>query len=132
MWTRFLLHGRYRRVEKKRRVKDIEKYTKRLTIKIHGDMWNIVLYPRLVFERIYPDTLGLTTYDHKKGLRDIYLRNPVSCDTIAHELLHVYASYKDFRGKRPSGVEEDICELFGKAHKTIERLIKKINKELNG
>lgn len=98
-------------------------------VTINNDRWVINLYRASHFSCLWPDTLGITDYDHKKKRRNINLpSSKTSKDTIAHELMHAYLSYHNFSKTSYGVIEEKVCEVIGKKHRLICELTDKIYK----
>ncbi len=109
----------------------------RFQIMINKQRWTIKLYTPARFNKLWPDTLGVTEYDHKKGLRRIsFKKHKISKDTVAHELMHAYLSYKDYSKYSYGKIEESICEVIGKKHKPLyhitNRLFSRLTKKKRG
>lgn len=101
-------------------------------IMLNKQLWVVYLYTKANFAKFSPGNEGLTRYDHKKNKYfDIHFAGPrVSKDTISHELLHAYMSYRDYSKLTPAKLEEAVCELIGKKHKTLYMLTEKIHARL--
>lgn len=96
----------------------------KFTVSIKGQRWKINVYTVTKFDKFSPGDVGLTSYNHKKGLRSIHFRGRTpSRDTIAHELLHAYLSYYDFSRTSYGKIEESICEEIGKSYKRLFELV---------
>lgn len=96
-------------------------------IKINKDSWTVNLYTKADFERKWKGCVGITEYEHKTPDLSINLRGPrVSKDTVLHELLHAYLSYKNYSKLTSHTIEERFCELIGKKHAVIGALADKI------
>lgn len=75
----------------------------------------------------------ITGPDRKKRIeRTINFRGPkVSKDTIAHELMHAFLSYRRFTTKSWNRMEENYCEVIGKHYDRLYKLTNKIYNKLN-
>lgn len=89
--------------------------------------WVVKLYTHRNFVKKWKNCVAITEYLHKKNDLSISFKGPiVSRDTIAHELMHAYLSYKDFTKLTPHTIEERVCEVIGKKHKTLYLLTNKV------
>lgn len=104
---------------------------KSFEVTINGDKWKILLATKKEFKRVWPETTAVTEYAHKKGVRQItFHTGDRTRDSIAHELLHAYASYFDFSNMSYGAIEEKFCEVIGKKYRTFHRLVNKIARRL--
>lgn len=100
-------------------------------IMINKDLWTVRIFNPKDFNAQYGACDAITEYKHKSGLRLLSFQGrKVSKDTIAHELTHAYLSYKDFSRKSYGQIEEETCEVMGKHHKHLYRLVGRIYKEV--
>lgn len=108
----------------------------KFNIKLKGDIWVVMLYTKSSFIKLYKNNLGICEYSHKQNDLSISFRGPnVSKDTIAHELMHAYLSYRDFSKNSSHTIEERVCEdigrYYGKIYLITEKLYAKLNRKKN-
>lgn len=90
------------------------------SIRLNGDVWIIRKYTAVNFTRLYKDCVGITEYNHRGREFFISFKSThISKDTIAHELMHAFLSYRDFRKRSPDFIEESVCEVVGKKWKKL-------------
>ncbi len=89
-------------------------------IRINKDDWTVNLYTEGDFQRKWKGRCAITEYEHKTPYLAINFEGPrVSRDTILHEVLHAFLSYKDYSKLTAHTIEERFCELIGKKHKIM-------------
>jgi hypothetical protein len=103
----------------------------KFTIRINKQPWVVNLYTKSNFDRKWRGCEAITEYEHKTPDLAISFRGPrVSLDTVLHEVLHAFLSYKDYSKLTPHTIEERFCELIGKKHKVIGNIALKIHSKL--
>lgn len=103
-------------------------------VQICNEKWNVRLLSTKEFrERYGKGTMGITEYSHraKPPQRDITFQpNHKDKDTIMHEVLHAYLSYRDTSSMSYGQIEEAMCEFLPKNHHYIKRVVDNIIKKL--
>lgn len=106
---------------------------KSFIVSIKGDKWHVGLLSKTIFEQFFGDCMGVTTVTDKGNRKQIFLKGPkVSRDTIAHELLHAFLWWRQFKGKSYGVIEEETCEEIGKSYKRLYFLTNFIYKRIHG
>lgn len=105
-----------------------------MKVTISGDTWIVTKIPCKEFVKLYgKEVIAICTYNHTKGKEKRLIHfspKGLQISTIRHELCHAYLSYIPCADLTKNEMEEIYCDLIGGALPIIERIARRIKREL--
>lgn len=86
-------------------------------VTINGDKWLVRILSCREYRKLRGslDAQAITIYNHRLNQRHIWIRKKYfNFDTVMHEVLHAFMSYKDYSGQSYGRMEENFCEFMPK------------------